>query len=251
MIQKEWDSILATMPLLELPEGFLPFWQEQKEKARNVGKVQRIPHVCGNEEMAVYKKVTFSASDGQQLYARYIRPAGSGKFPLVLMFHDADRPVRGWHHMTRFIALGYSVFALQNRETGSPQQHITDALSAAHVALQLRYTDPDRVYAWGEGLGGTLAIAVSALFDVAKCAAQNPLCSGSYAACACFASLLKAPFLMATSGMDSIAPPENQLVVYSAVQGPKGHYLYPKYVHERINAFEDRLIVFLHPAVVI
>lgn len=52
--------------------------------------------------------------------------------------------------------------------------------------------------AWGEGLGGTLAIAAAAKQPqhVVKCAAQNPLCTGAYADCAQYAAQLVCPLLM-------------------------------------------------------
>ena len=79
--------------------------------------------------------------------------------------------------MTRFIALGYAVLALENREgcysltkgwedgpAGlSLTQLYTDALTAAHLAGTLPGIDSTRMLAWGEGLGGGLAIVTSAM----------------------------------------------------------------------------------------
>ena len=44
---------------------------------------------------------------------------------------------------------------------------------------------------------------------------------------------------MGTSGMDTIAPPDAQNAVYDAASCDKKRYIYVKYIHERINAFED------------
>lgn len=127
---------------------------------------------------AEYQTVTFVSDDGATLSARYIRPVGNKRVPTVLMFHDAGRPVRGWHHMTRFVALGYAVFALENRAEADAQTQFADAQAAARAALSLPTTL--NLIAWGEGLGGTLAIAAAAKQPqhVVKCAAQNPLCTG-------------------------------------------------------------------------
>ena len=70
------------------------------------------------------------------------------------MFHDAGRPVRGWHHMTRFVALGYAVFALENRAEADAQTQFADAQAAARAALSLPTTL--NLIAWGEGLGLSL-----------------------------------------------------------------------------------------------
>ena len=198
---------------------------------------------------AEYQTVTFAADDGATLSARYIRPVGNKRVPTVLMFHDAGRPVRGWHHMTRFVALGYAVFALENRAEADAQTQFADAQAAARAALSLPTTL--NLNAWGEGLGGTLAIAAAAKQPqhVIKCAAQNPLCTGAYADCAQYAAQLVCPLLMGTSGMDTIAPPDAQNAVYDAASCNKKRYIYVKYTHERINAFEDRVLAFFHPMV--
>ncbi len=245
MIRKEWDALVQELTPICAEEEWTAEWQTQKEKAAEYGPVVHLPYAAGNP-MAVYETLAFQATDGVTLYARYIRPAHLEKAPLVLMYHDATCPVRGWYHMTRFIALGYGVLALQNRPEGATaRQTYTDALTAAHVGFDLPHTCG--AVAWGEGLGGTLAMAVAALFPVEKCAVQNPLCSGPWQDCARFASLIACPVLMATCGMDAVAPPEKQAAVYRAVHGPVKHLLYPKYIHERINAYGDQLLAFLHP----
>ncbi len=248
MIQKEWDAALHALPPLTLPENFLSAWQERKEEAERTHIIEEKPFLSGNEKMAAYSELSFAGTDGDVLKARYIRPVGEGKHPLVLLFHAESIPVRGWHYMTRFIALDYAVFALENRKEIPFEQQVADALCAAQIGFSLPHTDKNQVFALGDSLGGTLAIAVSAFFPVAKCVAQNPLACVDDTPCACFASLLHQPFLMATSGMDVVSPPETQVPIYAAVPEHKKHFLYPKYIHERINHFEDQTIVFLHPS---
>ena len=71
---------------------------------------------------ARYSEVSFELGD-DAIHARLIEPVGrarvSERVPLCLMFHDIDRPVRGWHHMTRFAALGYAVLALDDDVAGA------------------------------------------------------------------------------------------------------------------------------------
>ena len=196
----------------------------------------------------VYERLTITY-EGRTVTARVIRPASAGQHPLLLMYHDLNRGVRGWHHMTRFVALGYAVFALENRAEADAQTQFADAQAAARAALSLPTTL--NLIAWGEGLGGTLAIAAAAKQPqhVVKCAAQNPLCTGAYADCAQYAAQLVCPLLMGTSGMDTIAPPDAQNAVYDAASCDKKRYIYVKYIHERINAFEDRVLAFFHSMV--
>ena len=49
--------------------------------------------------------------------------------------------------------------------------------------------------------------------------------------------------------MDTVAPPDAQNAVYDAAACSKKRYIYAKYIHERINAFEDRVLAFFHPMV--
>ena len=49
----------------------------------------------------VYERLTITY-EGRTVTARVIRPASTGQHPLLLMYHDLNRGVRGWHHMTRF-----------------------------------------------------------------------------------------------------------------------------------------------------
>ena len=251
MIQKEWDAALNTLPPFELPKNFLEKWQGRKAEAEKTRIIEEKPFLSGNEKMAVYSEISFTGTDGETLKARYIRPVGEGKSPLVLFFHAESIPMRGWHYMTRFIALGYAVFALENRKNVPFEQQVQDAFCAAQIGFHLPHTDEKQVFALGDSLGGTLAIAVSAFFPIAKCITQNPLAGGDYTACVGFASLLNQPFLMATSGMDEVSTPETQVPVYAVVPAHKKHFLYPKFIHERINHFEDQMIVFLHPATMI
>lgn len=169
--------------------SFQHFWADQGKLAAAERTVQcrqiQFPASC-----ASHFELTFPGTDGTPLHARYIQPAAPSPAPAVLMYHDYGRSVRGWHHMTRFAALGYCVVALENRvpfldvsagwrsapEGLAAAQLYTDAMTAAYVAWTLPGVDSDRLVTWGEGLGGGLAIAVAAMVPgVIRCAAQNPL----------------------------------------------------------------------------
>ncbi|MEG0321948.1 MAG: acetylxylan esterase, partial [Oscillospiraceae bacterium] len=98
--------------------------------------------------------------------------------------------------------------------------------------------------AWGEGLGGGLAIGAAGQTPEAfcRCAALHPMPQS----CKEFAPRLTCPLLLGTALMDRIAPPEGQQAVYDSATCPKQHLVYPKYEHERINFFEDKLPKFFH-----
>ena len=112
---------------------------------------------------------------GRSIRARLVLPSGQGAHPLILMFHDAGRPVRGWHHMTRFAGVGMAVLAL-DQEEGPFEDVLLDAIALKAATRAVSVLDPSSISTWGEGLGGALALGVAALSggDIARCAAANP-----------------------------------------------------------------------------
>ena len=95
-------------------ENILQFWQDRwtlaaKPCAFDMAKVEMFNSV------AEYYELRLTATDGAALRARYICPVKGETVPTVLMFHDYGRGIRGWHHMTRYAALGFAVLALENR----------------------------------------------------------------------------------------------------------------------------------------
>ena len=207
---------------------------------------------------ARYSEVSFELGN-DVVHARLIEPVGLARVselvPLCLMFHDIDRPVRGWHHMTRFAAMGYAVLALDDDVvgTGDLQRGIASpafvervrwGCAMAKVARELDGIDPDRLFAWGEGLGGGIALAVSALNEQSlSCTAiANPLPGGLEA----LSSRVRGSVLMGTSLMDTVSDPKDQFAVFNGLECDRRHIIYAKYTHERINAFENEVIDFLN-----
>lgn len=207
---------------------------------------------------ARYSEVSLEVG-GDVVHGRLIEPAGRARtselVPLCLMFHDIDRPVRGWHHMTRFAAMGYAVLALDDDVIGCSdlQQGITSpafvkrirwGCALAKVARNLDGVDPDRIFAWGEGLGGGVALAVCALDErgLACAAVANPLPGGLEA----LSSRVRGSVLMGTSLMDAVSAPKGQFAVFNGLECDRRHIIYAKYAHERINAFENEVVDFFN-----
>ena len=207
---------------------------------------------------ARYSEVSFELGT-DVVHARLIEPAGrtraSERVPLCLMFHDVDQPVRGWHHMTRFVAMGYAVLALDDDVVGvgdlqrgiaSPAfvERVRWGCAVAKVARDLDGIDPDHIFAWGEGLGGGIALAVSALDEqgLSCTAIANPLPGGLEA----LSSRVRGSVLMGTSLMDAVSDPKGQFAVFNGLECDRRHIIYAKYAHERINAFENEVVDFFN-----
>lgn len=222
--------------------------------------------VCGLTVTAIdfanpcarYSEVSFELG-GYVVHGRLIEPSGRARaselVPLCLMFHDIDRPVRGWHHMTRFAAMGYAVLALDDVVAGADdlQRGIASpafvgrvrwGCAMAKVARKLDGMDPDRIFAWGEGLGGGVALAVSALDEqgLACTAVANPIPGGLEA----LSSRVRGSVLMGTSLMDAVSDPKGQFAVFNGLECDRRHIIYAKYAHERINAFENEVVDFFN-----
>lgn len=249
------------------PPEFETAWQERWRQI-SPSRAVRVENIPFHNSVAVYEQWTLPAPGGGEIRARYIRPVGWKPFPTVFMFHDLGRSVRGWHHMTRFISLGFAIVALENRTTVTDwekngslldlETRYLDALTLCKYAVSLLLTDSGRLMTWGEGFGGGLALMTAALVPgVTRCGVLNPLpgdlrtfgrwedpMETDHYDLVNFAPLIKSTVLFGTAIMDQIAPPKMQYAIYHHIPGPKRHLVYPKYGHERINFFEDELLKF-------
>ena len=148
------------------------------------------------------------------------------------------------------------------------KQLIDDALVTTTVAS--RFLGRTTV-TWGEGLGGSQALFVAALLpnEVSATMALNPLFADnattlrSVVGCgdtpqsdaaidavglldsACAAELVRVPALIGTALLDQTAPTEGTFALYNRLKGQKEMRVYPKFVHERINQFENEQINYL------
>ena len=231
-------------------------YDELADRAASTTVLGWEPAELGNPFVA-YGRLSFGDPAAEPLHARTVQPRFPGPHPVLLYFHDAQRPVRGYHHMTRFAALGFSVVALENRLVGEAALAaardsggealsglVLDALRARIACDRWDGADAGPVVAWGEGLGGTLALAVAAFMDTPALdgvAALNPY-GEALVRCA---SRITAPVLMGTCMMDELACPRMQAAVLNNVAGERRRLVYPKYGHERVNDFEDELLIWL------
>lgn len=210
---------------------------------------------------ASYAVCDVALADGTHVQARLIAPRGvyrvADQVPLVVMYHDADRPVRGWHHMTRFAAIGCAVLALDEGVLGfdsledSLRALVAPALALIEVARSLEGIDQSRVYTWGEGLGGALAaLAATVCPDgIARCAVCNPLpldasVESAGASLLDLAPRMRCPLLVGTGLRDELATTELCVQLAHVSGGEAELTVYPEHAHERINDFENNVLSF-------
>ena len=170
----------------QAPAGFAQAWAETVAALQPEVQLAPVPFAnpCG-----VYEQLTVTYQ-GRTVTARVIRPAAAGRHPLLLMYHDLNRSVRGWHHMTRFLALGFGTVALEAEPCkgdwqAKPAQadfrtRYLDALAVAKAALALPWVDADCVCTFGEGFGGGLALLAACLLllSAAMELGYEPICAG-------------------------------------------------------------------------
>ncbi|MEE0693526.1 MAG: acetylxylan esterase [Lachnospiraceae bacterium] len=249
-----------------MPADFREYWEKMLCNTPDIEQLEREQLGFENRE-AIYEYLTCPAFDGGNLHLRVIRPAAEGKYPTILMFHDIDCRIRGWHHMTRFAGLGFAVVALENRISDCKKENrwsakslkmcIVDALWTERLTEKFSWADQSRMHTWGEGFGGALAMAAAAwLPQECKCAVRSPLPidlqyetteereSAAYVDILNFAELMHGGFLLGTGMMEESSSVRGQFAAFSRVPCAKRHLKYPKYGHERINHFENEVLNF-------
>ncbi len=143
--------------------------------------------------------LTFTGVRGARIHAKYLRPAGRGTsprpaepHPAVVQFHGYSGSAGDWHDKLSFVALGYSIAALdcrgqggQSEDTGGVKgntyrghiirglddepdnllfRHIyLDTAQLAGIVMDLPEVDASRVVAMGGSQGGGLTLACASL----------------------------------------------------------------------------------------
>lgn len=295
------------------PENFAEFWYAVKKEIEETPidlQMEPVSHLNPNAD---YYHITITAHDGCRLHAKYICPSRKGTAACTLAFHDYPGASRGWHHLTRYIAIDSAVLAPDCRGQGGYSENgavgagpaaygpmfngleggitemylfrlFRDALLWAKAALMLSKTDGNKLYVYGDGQGGGLAIACAAMYpEFQKCAAHYPmLCDYkrvwdkdfdqnayaglryffrwhdplhereeevfrklSYLDAVNFAPMVKAKVLVSTGLQDVVSPPSAQFALFNRLDTEKKHMVYPKHGHELNNFFENELLKFL------
>lgn len=195
------------MPLIDMPldalrtyEGRNPrpadhdeYWETALAEMRGIeADVQLRPaafQVPGAECFDLY----FTGVRGARIHAKYLRPAkASSPHPAVLQFHGYSGSAGDWHDKLSYVAMGYSVAALDCRGQAGQSEDVggvtgntlrghiirglqdgphdllfrhlyLDTAQLAGIVLQFQEVDESRVYAIGGSQGGGLTLACASL----------------------------------------------------------------------------------------
>ncbi len=236
------------------PADFAQRWQETAAALHPA--VSCAPVAFGNP-CGVYERLTVTLTGAAS--RPVIRPA-DGVHPLLLMYHDLNRGVRGWHHITRFSGAGLRRCraggrAVQRRIEGAARTGgVPPALSRragrgkGRAGAAVGGYRP-RVHVWRglrrrTGAAGSVALPCSVPLRSAESAAGR-FCRPWSArirrvGCSEFRTALPCRGAVGHLSDGRVRPPKGQAAIYNRLTCPKQWKLYPKYVHERVNFLKIR-----------
>ncbi len=213
-----------------------------------------------------YEDVTFEASDGVKLSGWFLRAQGAAK-GTVVHFHGNAENMSG--HITFADWLpraGYNLLVFDYRGYGKSEGKVTrkgtilDGHAALDYVLSRPDVDPQRVFAFGQSIGGAVAIAVAAerpelravvvdstfssyrriaamhlrkmlLFKWLAGLTARLALSADYDPIDCVDRLAPRALLVIASGQDEICFPELGRELYEAAREPKEFWLVPEAAH--------------------
>lgn len=213
---------VLTMPLLDLPlaelkqykgvgqrpADFSQYWEQALQEMRDVqANVEFVPSSFSVPAADCFD-LYFTGVRGARVHAKYLRPKhATTPHPAIIQFHGYSGNAGDWSDKLSYVALGYSVIAMDCRGQGgqsedvggvkgnthsghiirglddAPDQllfrHIfLDTAQLAGIVMALPEVDPERVGVTGGSQGGGLTLACAALEPrVKKVAAVYPFLS--------------------------------------------------------------------------
>lgn len=258
------------------PKDFATFWRRRMREADalplryRLTQSREVPNFAGCEMLDMW----FAGMEGSRLHAKFLRPISEAAVPLVLQFHGYPGSSRSWAEQASFVGMGMAVIALDCPGQGgwgfdaggfhgpTASGHIIAGLDGppekmyyvrlyqnvrilCRIVGQLEKINVSRVFVNGGSQGGAIALA---------CAALNPMPADLHSMgmdgtddvdLVNLAPTIRGQVLFGSCLLDSYAPPRAQAAIYNAIACEKFWRIYPKYGHERVNAFENDLVRFL------
>lgn len=197
-----------------------------------------------------FENVRFSSADGTQLSGWFIPAAGisphAASGTVVHMHGNAQNMSAHWAYTEWLPSRGYNLFVFDYRGYGQsqgapdPQGIFEDAVAALDAMRKRSDIDTQRLFVFGQSLGGMLAIAAAAASPQGVCAvlAEAPAHSYSawaedqmpqldlalddtYCASSYVAQLAPIPLLLLHGDADSVVPHSHSAQLLATAQDPK------------------------------
>lgn len=170
------------------PDDFDSFWDEQYKLLENCEKNIELNDTGIIIEGCKLYDLYFSGVDGAKVYAKYIRRE-EDLSPVILYFHGYRRSSPSWSNLLQYVAIGFSVIAMDCRGQGGRSEDISIVkgntfaghfvrgladgphnmlmhfimLDAAETALIAKSLSHSLVVSYGASQGGALALACAGL----------------------------------------------------------------------------------------
>lgn len=198
MIDMPLQDLTKYMGINPRPHDFDEYWERAlKEMMAQDANLELKPSEF-QVPFAECFDLYFTGVRGARIHAKYIRPKKSEKpHPAVVMFHGYSGNAGDWFDKLPYVALGYSVFAMDVRGQGGSSQDVggvigntlqghfirglddhednllfrhifLDCAQLAYIAMDMPEVDGSRVGVTGWSQGGALTIACSALVPEIK-----------------------------------------------------------------------------------
>lgn len=190
------------------PADFEEFWKERIKEVNEIGIDYRVSEgeIKGFESCKFYN-LWFKGVDGEEIYAKYLRPNTEKEVPLILQFHGYPGASRGWFEQLSFVGMGFAIIAMDCPGQGGNSKVTSKALGTTvsghivwglddvpenmyyvklfqntsvlvRVVEKLEGIDKKRIYANGASQGAGIALATTALNpSIKRCAALYPFLS--------------------------------------------------------------------------
>lgn len=190
------------------PKDFEEYWERALQEMKGTLPALELIPAKFQVPYAECYDLFFTGVKGARIHAKYLKPKHlEGKHPVLLQFHGYSANAGEWNDKLQYVALGFSVFAMDCRGQGglsedmgerkgnTLQGHIIrglddksdqllyrdiflDSAQLAGIAFDMPDTEESKVYAMGYSQGGALTLACAALEPrIAKLAPVYPFLS--------------------------------------------------------------------------
>ncbi len=203
MIDLPLDQLYSYQGRNPKPADHAQFWDDALAEMRAVDPAIKLEPASFQVPGAECFDMYFTGVRGARLYAKYLRPKGAlDPHPAILQFHGYSGNSGSWQDKLAYVAMGFSVFALDSRGQGGkstdsggmtgttlrghfirgledqPQNllmrhNFLDTAQLAKIVLEMPGIDPTRVAAMGGSQGGGLTVACAALEPRIACLAPR------------------------------------------------------------------------------